>query len=102
MTRELTFTPDADQDVVEAYLWYERERAGLREEFLSCVEARVASIVRGPDQYEPLHDAFRRALVRRFPYAIIFESAGAYVTVYAVFHCAQDERKLRRRLRTGH
>ncbi|HEX6985036.1 MAG TPA: type II toxin-antitoxin system RelE/ParE family toxin [Planctomycetaceae bacterium] len=98
MATELIFTPEADEDVVSAYVWYERQRAGLGEEFLSCVEARVASILRNPDQFELLHEGFRRALVRRFPYGILFEASDERVTVYAVLHCSRDDRPWRRRL----
>lgn len=98
MPTKLIFTQEADNDIVDAYLWYQRQRAGLGEEFLSSVEARLASILRNPDQFDPLHESFRRALVRRFPYAIIFETSDEQITVYAVMHCSRDETRWRRRL----
>jgi plasmid stabilization system protein ParE len=45
-----------------------------------------------------VHETYRRALVRRFPYAIFYEHAGDVVTVYSVFHTSQDPAKWRQRL----
>jgi hypothetical protein len=41
---------------------------------------------------------FGRKLVRRFPYAIFYESSDDAVTVYGVFHTARDPKKWRHRL----
>jgi plasmid stabilization system protein ParE len=39
----------------------------------------------------------RRALVRRFPYAIFYKIEAAEIVVYAIFHGARDPRAWRRR-----
>jgi hypothetical protein len=41
MAVELIFAPEAEQDIAEAYAWYEGRRPGLGEEFLRCLDARV-------------------------------------------------------------
>ena len=41
---------------------------------------------------------YRRALVRRFPYAIFYEFADERVTIYGVVHIASDPKKWRDRL----
>jgi len=38
MPAELIFAPEVEPDLTEAYDWYEGHRAGLGEEFLSCVD----------------------------------------------------------------
>jgi hypothetical protein len=45
MAAELIFAPEAEQDIAEAYAWYEDRRAGLGEDFLSCVDACIQTIV---------------------------------------------------------
>ncbi len=67
MAAELTLAPEAEQDVAEAYAWYESRRAGLGEEFLSCVDACIEAIRRTPELYSVVHVNYRRGLVRRFP-----------------------------------
>ncbi len=64
--------PEAKVDVTDAYLWYEEQSLGLGMEFLRCIEAALLSIQRTPMIYPVVHEAYRRALVRRFPFAIFF------------------------------
>jgi plasmid stabilization system protein ParE len=71
---------------------------GLGEEFLTSVEARLESICRQPSTYPTVHEGYRRALIRRFPYAIFFEDVAQALTVYAVFHTSRDPAKWRQRL----
>jgi len=44
MDAELVIAPEAQQDVDEAYSWYEDRRPGLGEEFLGCVDACIQAI----------------------------------------------------------
>jgi len=99
MAVELILAPEAHQDIAGAYAWYEEHRTGLGEEFLSCVEACTEAIRRTPDLHPVVHETYRRALVRRFPYAIFYEHSERTVTVYSVFHTSRDPNKWRRRLR---
>ena len=39
MLEKVIFTPEAADDVAEAYAWYEEREPGLGEDFLRCVEA---------------------------------------------------------------
>ena len=49
MAAELIIAPEAQQDVDEAYAWYEDRRPGLGEEFLGCVDACIQAICRMPE-----------------------------------------------------
>jgi plasmid stabilization system protein ParE len=99
MIERVIYTPEADDDVAEAYGWYESREPGLGEDFLRCVEACVLTIQRHPQLYPVAVDEFRRALVRRFPYEIFYEVADEALVIYSVFHCSQDPEKWRTRLR---
>ena len=98
MAAKPLFIPEAERDVADAYDWYQARRAGLGEDFLSCVDACVQALCRSPEMYAVVHETYRRALVRRFPYAIFYEHAGDVVTVYSVFHTSRDPAKWRQRL----
>lgn len=98
MAVEFTLAPEAAADLDEAYAWYERQRTGLGEEFLGSVEACIEQICRNPEWCPIVHEQYRRALVRRFPYGIFYDFADQKVTVYAVFHTARDPAKWRQRL----
>ncbi|HLA85001.1 MAG TPA: type II toxin-antitoxin system RelE/ParE family toxin [Thermoguttaceae bacterium] len=98
MGAKLLFLPEAARDIDDAYGWYECQRAGLGEEFLTCIDACVQAICRAPEMHAKVYGDFRRGLVRRFPYAIFYEYADGIVTVYGVFHAARDPAKWRQRL----
>jgi plasmid stabilization system protein ParE len=70
MAADLVMAPEAEQDLAEPYAWYETQRNGLGQEFLSCVEACIETICRTPRMYPAVHNEYRRGLVRRFPYAV--------------------------------
>jgi len=74
MAAKLVVAPEAELDVTEAYVWYETRRVGLGEEFLNSVDACIERIRRQPAIYPRVYEEYRRALIRRFPYAIFFES----------------------------
>jgi plasmid stabilization system protein ParE len=98
MAAELVLAPEAELDIAEAYAWYEERRIGLGEEFLSCVDACIQVVCRSPGIHSFIHESYRRALVRRFPYAVFYEYARDTVTVYGVFHTSRDPHKWRVRL----
>jgi len=98
MAVELIIAQEAQQDVDEAYSWYEDRRPGLGEEFLACVDACIQAICRVPELHAEVHEEYRQALVRRFPYAVFYEYTGGKVIVYSIFHTSRDSKKWRNRL----
>jgi plasmid stabilization system protein ParE len=98
MAADLILAPEAEDDLAEAYGWYERRRIGLGEDFLECVDACIQRIRRHPGLGKPIHQSYRRALVRRFPYAVFYEYENNTIIVYCIFHTARDPTKWRQRL----
>lgn len=98
MAAKLVIAPEVEQDLSEAYFWYESRRIGLGEEFLSCVDACIQAICRMPEMYAVVYESYRRGLVRRFPFSVFYEYANNTVTVYCVFHNSRDPQKWRERL----
>ncbi len=91
MTRyRLVADPRVDLDIAAAYQWYEREKPGLGGEFLDQLLAAYDRIAVGALQYQDLRSGIRRALLRRFPYAVYFAVEGDLVVVLAVVHASRD------------
>ena len=101
MIEHFKFTSEADADVASAYRWYEDREPGLGENFLRSLEACILTIRRHPQLYPLAVEEFRRALIRRFPYEVFYETTADTVFVYAVFHSSQDPKKWRERLGYG-
>ena len=68
---KFVIAPEADQDIAEAYAWYESRQVGLGEEFLNCVDACVEGTLRSPEMYPVVYKDYRRALVRRFVWGFL-------------------------------
>ncbi len=81
------------QDMDDAYAWYEAQKPGLGEEFLQAVDDVIATVVESPMRYRVLVLDTRQALVRRFPYRVLYRVLGDEVLVVACFHARRDPRR---------
>ena len=82
----IVLDPAAFAEMREAALFYEDCRDGLGQEFLTYVEASLDAIARRPGLWRRLKGRFRRCLVHRFPYAVIYAVEDDTVYVVAVMH----------------
>jgi plasmid stabilization system protein ParE len=98
MAVEWRLLPEARDDLDDAYAWYEKQQTGLGEELLARVEACLDSILIRPTMHERVRKDYRRALVRRFPYAVYYSFDEQFVWIYAVFHTARKPSRWRKRL----
>jgi plasmid stabilization system protein ParE len=69
--------------VDEAHAWYHAQSPALAREFLQAVNTSFASIQRHPEAHQLVDRTTRRALLRRFPYAVFFEVGRMEIVVYA-------------------
>ena len=80
----------SDADIEAGFEWYESEQPGLGLEFLGEIRAAYARILDGPFKYEELRSGIRRALTRRFPYAVYFSVDDDLIVIIAVLDTARD------------
>ena len=97
MQPRLLLEPEARADLAEAFVWYEDQRPGLGSEFLAEVARVLENIERGPDAHAIIRGQTRRALVRRFPYAVFYVVDPSIVAVTAVMHGRRDPRRWQER-----
>lgn len=97
--RTIIFTPIARQELIEARDWYESKSPGLGQLFLAAVDAVIQRISSNPAQFPAVHKTIRRALLRRFPYALFFVTEpDDSITVIACFHGSRDPAQWQRRM----
>jgi plasmid stabilization system protein ParE len=82
----VTFRPEAAHELREAQLWYESKAVGLGLEFVRAFEAAIESAKRNPTGHPAIEADFRRVLLRRFPYALIYLPSELDILVIAVFN----------------
>lgn len=90
--------PAVDADVEAAFDWYEIEEPGLGFQFLEGLRAGYQRILETPLAFQDLRSGIRRALTRRFPYAVYFSTEDEIIVVVAVLHTARDPAEWQRRI----
>lgn len=91
MTFDVRIRPEAEQDMTEAALWYEQQQRGLGQEFLDEAVAVFVRLAETPLGYELVHRSVRRALLRRFPFAV-FYTFEEDVVILGVLHGSRHPR----------
>ncbi len=86
----LEFTPEARLDLLDAQAWYEERVAGLGTEFARAVDSSAAGITRFPEAFPRVHGEVRKAVLRRFPYSLLFVATADCILVLACFHHRRD------------
>ena len=86
----IRFIPEADAELAEARQWYAHQREDLDVEFMNALDEALARIVSNPKQHPIVYRNLRRAVVRRFPFAVFYEVAAEEIEVIAVFHSRRD------------
>jgi plasmid stabilization system protein ParE len=97
-TYQVVLRSDAGEDISEAFQYYEDKAEGLGSEFLSAVEACIASLDQFPTRNALLYKQVRRALLRRFPYGVFYVVEGDTVTVIACVHSSRSPRRWKQRV----
>ena len=93
MTPRLVLRPQAEAELLDARDWYEEQRPGLGGAFATEVDMVLAGIVQAPLAYPRVQGETRRALVRRFPYAIYFYAMADEIVVLGVIHGRRHPRR---------
>jgi len=85
---------EAKSDIINGYKWYEGKRFGLGKEFIDEVEQILKYIEQYPNHYQiKYRRKYREAILKRFPYLIIYEIIENLVVVYSVFPSKDNPNK---------
>ncbi|MFI5378143.1 MAG: type II toxin-antitoxin system RelE/ParE family toxin [Tepidisphaerales bacterium] len=82
----------AEADLAAAFDYYEQARPGLGHEFVDEFRRAVDRILTYPGGWHSLDATYRRCLLHRFPYAIIYRVAEVEkeIVIAAVFHTSRE------------
>lgn len=74
----------AVDDIKSAASWYEEQQPGLGVEFVLEIDAVMERVGDSPRMFPIVYAEFRRALPRRFPFAVYFRYDGVSSRVFAI------------------
>ena len=91
----------ARDDLAAAARWYETQEPGLGRQFLAEVRLILQRIRSNPAAYPVSYRGTCRALIRRFPYGVIYLPVPdqSYIVVLAVLYCGRNPNLWRQRSR---
>jgi plasmid stabilization system protein ParE len=95
---KIQILPEAEQDLMDGFRFYELQRAGLGRYFLDTLASDIDSL----EFFFGIHPVVfgqYRLLSNRFPFAIYYRVENEIIRIYAVLDCRQNPAWARDRLK---
>ncbi len=91
MSQHLIVLDEAEDELIEAEKWYERQRSGLGPEFRTAIDEAMERLLKAPLAASPILNlppsiGARRVQVKRFPYSIVFINHDGDLWIVAFAH----------------
>ena len=90
MSVPIVLRREAREEFDAAADWYNRQRPGAGRAFVIRVNETLGRIATDPDLHPVVYQDVRRAMVTKFPYAILYRPMADHVLVIAIFHTRRD------------
>ena len=87
---DVRFHPEAQDEYDAALIWYRARSARAARRFEIEIESVLGQIGANPDFFPMYDDEHRFALLRRYPYSIVFQTRHECVYIIAVAHSSRS------------
>jgi hypothetical protein len=84
------FHPDAEIELTQAIDYYEQCSKGLGQDFTIEVHATIERIITYPKAWSVIDEEIRRALVKRFPYGVLYAENNTEIFIIAVMNLHRE------------
>ena len=88
----------AETDLLEGYVFYEQQQAGIGDYFLDSLAADIDALALYAGIHPKPDGRLHRTLAARFPFAIYYDLHDGVATVVAVLDCRQNPGAIAQRL----
>ena len=100
MPDKYNLSQEAEDDIFDAYQWYEQQQSGLGEEFIDSLDQAKISILRNPSSYRLWYKKkVRGFLTDRFPFVILYILEKDSINVISVFNTNRNPFEWKKRLK---
>ena len=82
----LEIKEEAEEEISDAFTWYEDQKEGLGSELIDILDDYFEILKDNPFLFQIASGDERVAVVRKFPYKIVYGIESDKVIVYSVFH----------------
>ncbi len=94
MSYSITIAEAAENDIREAFLWYENQKDSLGIRFEEHILKAVDNIQSNPLKTQVRYKNTRIFFLKKFPYGIHFrvDKAKKFILIVAAFHTSRDSK----------
>ena len=89
-TYEFFIKEGAKEDISNAFFWYENKQRGLGERFINVLDDCFSAIGKNPWLFAKKYGEMRQAIIKKFPYVVLYEIEDSLIIVYSVFNTNQN------------
>ena len=82
----VVFLNEAEQELLEAALFYEKQARGLGKNFMEEVYQSIDTIVNFPLNSQKLTADIRRKLLKRYPFGVLYRIDNEKIVIIAVMN----------------
>jgi toxin ParE1/3/4 len=90
--------PAAANELKEVADWYHQRNPRAAARFIAAVKSKLKEIAATPHRWPLESDGTRQALLRKFPYKIVFRENGGAIEIIAYAHTSREPGYWRSRL----
>jgi plasmid stabilization system protein ParE len=100
MAHQVIIRIEAEVDITDAAIWYQRKQAKLGHAFVAEVNSAISIAAANPFAFPRLRrkPEVRRVLIGRFPYRVFFIRREDAIVVFRVIHAARHDREWKSRV----
>lgn len=90
MSLKIKVKPEAEEDITDAFLWYEEQSPGLGKRFLEDIDTKFSFLETSPFSSSILYKNTRRLLLKRFPYSLFYQIEEKQIVVLSCLHTRRN------------
>ena len=83
----------AEHELEEAFNYYDLISTKIGDKFLNQINECIESILLNPETYKLEFDVYRQAVVKKFPFVIIYTKINFIIFISAIFHTSKNPAK---------
>ena len=84
--RPISLHPEALEETIAGTEWYAKRSRRAAELFLDEIDGIVTRLSESPEQFSAFDFGTRRAVLRKFPWSIVFRETSSGLEIVAVAH----------------
>ena len=83
---KIVFHDEASEEYIENYAWYYKRGHHIAEAFEHEMEQALAVILEAPERWPMYVSNWRRVLLRRFPFGVVYGMRDGAIVIIAIMH----------------